>query len=148
VVLNSSNGLEDTNVSERLIRWGITATTGLEAVLASIILAGVIAFGVGSAMVLVHTDWREIAAFYDLINRLLMMAIGVEVVRTLLTHNLGTIVELLALVIARKILKPDVTPLEILLSVLAFVMLLAARHYFLRQTSGTRTAGMKPADSQ
>ncbi len=48
-----------------------------------------------------------------------------------MTHDLGAILELLAFVIARKLLKPDLQALDILLSVLAFVALLAARRYFL-----------------
>ena len=60
------------------------------------------------------------------------VGIGVELARTLLTHDLGAILELLAFVVARKTLKPDVDAFDIFLCALAFVALLAARYYFLR----------------
>ena len=62
----------------------------------------------------------------------LLMVIGVELARTLLTHDLGAILELLAFVVAWKTLKPDVDAFDIFLCALAFVALLAARYYFLR----------------
>ena len=55
-----------------------------------------------------------------------------ELARTLLTHDLGAILELLAFVVARKTLKPDVDAFDIFLCALAFVALLAARYFFLR----------------
>ena len=58
-----------------------------------------------------------------------MLLIGVELVRTLLLHNPEAILELLAFVVARKTLKLDTTVTEVLLSVLAFIALLAARKY-------------------
>ncbi|QLQ25836.1 MAG: hypothetical protein HZT41_14065 [Dechloromonas sp.] len=63
--------------------------------------------------------------------RVLLMVIGVELARTLLTHDLGAILELLAFVVARKTLKPD-DAFDIFLCALAFVALLAARYFFLR----------------
>jgi hypothetical protein len=66
-----------------------------------------------------------------LIYRVLLLVIGVELVRTLVTHELRAILELLAFVVARKMLKPDLGVLDILLSVLAFVALLAANRYWL-----------------
>ena len=67
-----------------------------------------------------------------MIYRVLILVIGVELIRTLVTHDLGAVLELLAFVIARKLLKPDLSALDILLSVSAFVVLLVARRYFLR----------------
>src|SRR5215831_14251458 len=69
--------------------------------------------------------------FYELIYRVLLLVIGIELVRTLVTHDLRSILELLAVVVARKLLKPDLAVLDILLSVLAFVALLAANHFWL-----------------
>jgi hypothetical protein len=66
-----------------------------------------------------------------LIYRVLLLVIGIELVRTLVTHELRAILELLAFVVARKMLKPDLAFLDILLSVLAFVALLAANRFLL-----------------
>ena len=66
---------------------------------------------------------------------------AVELIRTLVTHDLGAVLELLAFVIARKLLKPDLTALDILLSVSAFVVLLFARRFFLRLPSNEAEEG-------
>ena len=76
-------------------------------------------------------DWRLTETFYELIYRVLLLAIGVELVRALVTHELRAILELLGFVVARKMLKPDLAVLDILLSVLAFVALLVANRFLL-----------------
>jgi hypothetical protein len=43
--------------------------------------------------------------------------IAIELVRTLVTHDLRAILELLAFVVARKMLKPDLNVIDIVLSV-------------------------------
>lgn len=76
-------------------------------------------------------DWSLSETFYEMINRTLLIVIGIELMRTLITHDLHVIIELLAIVIARKLLKPDLVNLDIALSVAAFAGLLAARKYLL-----------------
>jgi hypothetical protein len=87
-------------------------------------------------------NWRLTATFDELISRVLLVVIGLELVRMLVVHNLRAILELLAFAIARKMLKPDITALDIALSITAFVALVAAAHYFLPmpQDSGAPTA--------
>ena len=119
------------SVDERMISWAKATAKWLERGLALAILVGVIAFAVTSAIALSSMDWRVTATFYDLIYRVLILVIGIELIRTLVTHDLGAVLELLAFVIARKLLKPDLTALDILLSVFAFVVLLFARRFFL-----------------
>jgi hypothetical protein len=92
---------------------------------------GVLVFGLGSAHALAGMDWRLTETFYELIYRVLLLVVGVELVRTLVTHELKAVLELLAFVVARKMLKPELAVLDVLLSVLAFVALLAANHFWL-----------------
>ena len=119
-------------MNERVILWAKVIANWLERGLACAIFVGVIAFGFGSAIALVGMDWRDTATFYELIYRVLLLVIGVELIRTLVTHNLGAVLELLAFVIARKLLKPDLSAVDILLSVSAFAILLVTRRFFLR----------------
>ena len=119
--------------SERLTSLAKHFGTWIERLLASGIVAGSIAYGIASTAELVRMDWHDTATFYELIYRVLLMVIGIELVRTLLTHSLEAILELLAFVVARKTFKADVDAVDIFLCALAFVALLAARHYFLRQ---------------
>ena len=92
-------------------------------------------FGLYSTQTMAAMDWRLTETFYDLIYRVLLLVIGVELVRTLVTHELSAILELLGFVVARKMLKPDLPVLDIVLSVLAFVALLAANRFLLSTPS-------------
>lgn len=108
----------------------------IECILAIGILAGIAAFSFHSTLLLASLDWNQTTTFYELINRILLIVIGVELVRTLVTHDLESIVELLAIVIARKLLRPDLANYDIILSVSAFAALLASRKYLLLSPSG------------
>jgi hypothetical protein len=131
-------------MNERVIRWAKAFATSLERLAALAVLVGVIAFAFQSSFVLIEMDWRSTETFYELIYRLLLLVIGVELIRTLVTHDLAAVLELLAFVVARKMLKPDITSLDIFLGAGAFVGLLAARRFLLpllayepKQQSGT-----------
>jgi len=109
------------------VRW-------LERVLALAMLVGVVIGAVKGGITLSQMDWAAKETFYELIYRVLLLVIGLELVRMLVTHSLSAVLELLAFVIARKMLKPDLTALDIILSVLAFVALLAGRRYLISPT--------------
>ncbi len=118
-------------MNERVIWYAKALATALERILAFGILLGVIAFSLKSVFVLIGMDWRSTETFYELMYRILLLVIGVELIRTLVTHDLNAVLELLAFVVARKMLKPELATLDILLGIAAFVGLLAARRFFL-----------------
>lgn len=122
-----------------VVRW-------LERVLALFVLVGVVFYTVGSARVMVFMDWSDSEAFYELIYRVLLLVIGVELVRMLVVHDLLAVLELLAFVIARKMLKPDLVALDILLVVLAFVALMWARRFVLDVPAHRETAQDFPVE--
>lgn len=72
-------------------------------------------------------DWINNKSFYDFIYRILLLVIGLELARLLITHNLQAVLELIAFVIARKTLKPDITSLDILFTVISFFLLICSR---------------------
>src|SRR5215470_8552530 len=115
----------------RISSYYKTIAVWVERLLALLILSGVLVFGVRSTQALAGMDWRLTETFYELIYRVLLLVIGLELVRTLVTHELRAILELLAFVVARKMLKPDLVVLDVLLSVLAFVALLGANRFLL-----------------
>jgi len=116
---------------ERVVLWARVCATSLERMLTVAILIGIVAFALQGAIELTGMDWRSTETFYELIYRVLLLAIGVELIRTLITHDLAAVLELLAFVVARKMLKPDLPTLDIVLGVAAFVGLLAARRFLL-----------------
>jgi len=118
------------NASTRISNYFRRAASGIERFLALVIVAGVLVFGWRSAQAMIGMDWQLTDTLYELVYRVLLVVIGVELARTLVTHDLRAILELLAFVIARKMLKPDLGVLDILWSVLAFVALLGAAYYW------------------
>ena len=65
--------------------------TALERLLAFGILLGVIAFAFKSVFAPIDMDWRSTETFYELIYRILLLVIGVELIRTLVTHDLTAV---------------------------------------------------------
>jgi len=82
---------------------------------------------ISSVGIFVQSDWSLNETFYDLIYRILLLVIGLELARLLITHNLQSVIELIAFVIARKTLKPDVSSVEILLISIAIFLLILSR---------------------
>lgn len=119
-------------MSKRIPGYFKTTALWIERSLALVIMGGVFIFAISSMQTMAHMDWQQTETFYELIYRVLLLVIAVELARTLVTHDLRAILELLAFVVARKMLKPDSSVLDILLSVLAFVALLAANYYWLK----------------
>jgi hypothetical protein len=94
---------------------------------AVIVLISVVASISSNVNTFLFVDWSNNKSFYDLIYRVLLLVIGLELARLLITHNLQAVLELIAFVIARKTLKPDVTSLDVLLIVIAFFLLICSR---------------------
>ncbi|MFA6600580.1 MAG: hypothetical protein WC352_00750 [Candidatus Omnitrophota bacterium] len=106
-----------------IIKW-IEKILAVAVVLAVMIYIGLSASGFMAA------NWHEKEIFYELIYRVLLVTIGLELARMLVTHSFIAILELLAFVVARKMLKPDITSVDVVLGVVSFVALLAANYYF------------------
>lgn len=73
----------------------------------------------------------EYKALQTIISNILLIAIAAELALLLLYHRTSAAVEVIIFVIARKTVTPNVSALELLLSVAALVGLLVARFYFL-----------------
>lgn len=107
-----------------IIKW-------IEKILAVAVILGVVTY-VGSSLTgFMSADWHDKEVFYDLIYRVLLVTIGLELSRMLVTHSFSAILELLAFVVARKMLKPDITTVDVVLGVISFVALLGAHRYFI-----------------
>jgi len=116
-------------MNTRVVRWAQDVATAFERLLALGILVGSTYFAFRSFLALTEMDWSAADAYYELIYRALLIVIGVELARTLVTHNLMAILELIAFVVARKMLKPDLTSLDILVGAVAFALLLVVRRF-------------------
>ncbi len=110
----------------QLLRIG---TEWFERCLAVCIFLGVVVFTIQSAWTFGLMDWSQTETIYELIYRVLLAVIALELIRTLVTHELQSVLELLAFVVARKTLKPDLSVYDIFLSVGAFAILLGCRRF-------------------
>jgi hypothetical protein len=127
------------HVFSGVVRW-------LEVALAALVLVGVLAAAVGSVRELWGLDWKQASTFDQLLSRVLFIAIGLELVRMLVVHSLRAILEMLAFAIARNMLLPDRTALDILLGTVGFALLLAAARHFLGTERPSAPAGASAAE--
>lgn len=118
-------------MDDSIILFTKKAAAFLERALAIAIFLGLIIFCYQSAIEMVSWDWTSNETFYNFVYKILLVVIAVELIRTLVTHDLMAILELMAFVVARKMLNPEISSQEILLCSLAFVAMLVAYKYLL-----------------
>jgi hypothetical protein len=73
----------------------------------------------------------EYKVLQDIISNILLIAIAAELGLLLLFHRTSAAVEVIIFVIARKIVSPNLSSLDLLLGVVALAGLLIARFYYL-----------------
>lgn len=73
----------------------------------------------------------EYKALQKVIENILLVAIAAELSLLLLFHRTSSAVEVIIFVIARKIVTPDITAVELVLSMAALAGLLIVRYYYL-----------------
>ena len=126
---------DDVTVIERVINRHVGDTIHLFLSLMSVLIF--IAAVVAAYQTVVH-DFPKLFGLVDeynvlqkIIENILLIAIAGELGFLLLYHRTSTAVEVIIFVIARKIVSPDLTALDLLLSVAALAGLLVARFYYL-----------------
>lgn len=80
---------------------------------------------------LLFAHGEEYDVLQKIIQNILLIAIAAELGLLLLYHRTSAAVEVIIFVIARKIVSPEITSLDLLLSVAALAGLLVARFYYL-----------------
>ena len=80
--------------------------------------------------------WRQTGNEYDVLHRviqsILLVAIAGELGLLLLFHRAGAAIEVIIFVVARKMVTPDISGVELLLGTASLVGLVIVRHYFIR----------------
>ena len=81
--------------------------------------------------------WRRTGNEYDVLHHviqsILLVAIAAELGLLLLFHRAGAAIEVIIFVVARKMVTPDISGVELLLGTVSLVALVAARRYFIRE---------------
>lgn len=125
---------EETKVERVFNRYVGDAIHIFLSVLAVVILAAAAI----AAFEMLRTDipklWQPAGGYKELqqvISNILLIAIAAELGLLLLFHRTSAAVEVIIFVIARKIVSPDTSAVELLLSIVALSGLLIVRFYFL-----------------
>jgi hypothetical protein len=111
-------------INQELVRW-------CERIIALALLLGVICFFLATLRMALGLDWSAMATLHEIGQRVLLITIGMEIVRTLISHELSSLVNLMSFVIARRMLEPQTAFWEIPLGVAAFAALMATRRYLM-----------------
>jgi len=101
-----------------------------ELLLAALVFLGVFFFAANSIGGFLEMDWSKIDTFYHFISYILLLLVGVELIRLIVLHSLATVLELMILIVARKMLSPDLDALGILLSVVALSILVGINYIY------------------
>lgn len=127
-------------LGDRLSSLNANLVVWCERFIALALLLGVICFFIATLRLAPHQDWTSLATFHNMGQRVLLMTIGLELVRTLISHELSSIINLLSFVIARRMLEPQTPFWEVPLGVAAFAGLMATRRFLLTQGPGNQEA--------
>ena len=122
------------SINQELVKW-------CERVIALALLLGVICFFLATLRMALGLDWSSMATLHEIGQRVLLITIGMELVRTLISHELSSLVNLMSFVIARRMLEPQTAFWEVPLGVAAFAALMATRRYLLNGMSEDADTG-------
>ena len=78
---------------------------------------------------------NEYDILHHVIQSILLVAIAGELGLLLLFHRAGAAIEVIIFVVARKMVTPDISGVELLLGSASLIGLVAARRYFIRETN-------------
>jgi hypothetical protein len=99
----------------------------------------VVAAGIATVEILIRDFpelWQPSVTEYDalhhVIQSILLVAIAGELGLLLLFHRAAAAIEVIIFVVARKMVSPDISGVELLLGTAALVGLVVVRHYFIR----------------
>lgn len=101
-----------------------------EIVLTILVFCGVVYFGVVALGDFLERDWSSVATMYDFITTVLLVLLGLEVARLILVHSIVVVMELMLLIIARKMLYPDILALEMIYCAIAFAVVVGVYYLY------------------
>lgn len=94
-----------------------------EVVLATLIFCAVLYFSWKGMWVFQSKDWSQTVVMYEFISFVLVVLLGLEVARLILVRSIGVVMELMMLIVARKMLIPDIQALELVYCAIAFAII-------------------------
>ncbi len=121
-------------VMQKLVSAATRARNGIleitEIILAAMVLCAVVYFGFNGAQAFLSKDWSSISVMYEFISFILLILLGLEVTRLILVHNITVVMELMLLIIARKMLYPEIVALDLLFCAIAFSLVVGIYYLY------------------
>lgn len=102
----------------------------MEGVLALAMFFAVLYFSFNIAESFLHKDWSNTSVMYEFISFILLALLGFELIRLILVHSITVVMELMLLIIARKMLYPEIVALDLLYCVIAFLLTIGACYLY------------------
>jgi hypothetical protein len=102
----------------------------VEIALAGVIFLGVMYFALNAGQSFLLRDWSSMSVMYEFISFILLVLLGLEVARLILVHSFSVVMELMLLIIARKMLYPDISALDLLFCTVAFAVVVGAYYLY------------------
>ncbi len=110
------------------IRHGVLEI--VELILAIVVFVVVLYFGFNMAKGFILIDWSAASSLYEFISFVLLILLGLEVSRLIAVHNITVVMEIMLLIIARKMLYPDISALDLLFSTIAFALVVGVYYLY------------------
>ncbi len=116
----------------------ITVTQGVrnrlleivEIFLAVLVFCAVAYFSWNSLQSFLWKDWSSASVMYEFISVILLILLALEVTRLILVHSLTVVMELMMLILARKMLYPEIAALELLYCAVAFALVIGVYYLY------------------
>lgn len=105
------------------------AIHSIELVLAVAVAVGMFAYAVHSAVFLYGMDWSSSITFEELIQRILFLLVGVELIQIVWAHRLRDVFLVSVFLLARKAFDPSNTTGELIILALAVAFIIGAWHF-------------------
>lgn len=102
----------------------------VEMIFAILIFCAVLYFSWEGMQTFLSKDWSSMSVMYEFISFILLILLGLEVSRLILVHSITVVMELMLLIIARKMLYPEIVPLDLLFSTLAFAVVVGIYYFY------------------
>jgi hypothetical protein len=101
-----------------------------EGFLALVMFFAVLYFCFNMAESFLYKDWSNTSVMYEFISFVLLVLLGFELIRLILVHSIAVVMELMLLIIARKMLYPEIAALDLLYCVIAFLLTVGGYYFY------------------
>lgn len=102
----------------------------MESILTLAVFCAVVYFSLNTAIDFLDKDWSTTSVMYDFISFILLILLGFELMRLILVHSITVVMELMLLIIARKMLYPEIVALDLLYCVMAFLLTIGVYYLY------------------